>query len=117
MSQNGWETIRIYWPFYQKLNKKEKEDYIEKLIKYIRYKKTDIPILINKNVNSICKCGGFKYYRSKECSICSHIAQRKIKDRPSIELLKEEIKSIGYKGTGRKYNVSDNTIRRWIKNN
>ncbi|MEI8270776.1 MAG: hypothetical protein WCG45_05395 [bacterium] len=28
----------------------------------------------------------------------------------------EEIKNLGYKKTGEKYGVSDNSIRKWIKN-
>jgi hypothetical protein len=36
--------------------------------------------------------------------------------RPSKEQLLFEIKNFGYCGTGRKYGVSDNTIRKWLKN-
>lgn len=42
------------------------------------------------------------------------IQQRKI-NRPSIEILLEEIKELGFTQTGKKYGVSDNTIRNWIK--
>lgn len=40
---------------------------------------------------------------------------RKVKDRPSIEQLKSDISELGYCGTGRKYGVSDNAIRKWLK--
>jgi len=40
--------------------------------------------------------------------------QRKVK-RPEFEQLQDEIKELGYSGTGRKYGVSDNAIRKWIK--
>lgn len=40
---------------------------------------------------------------------------RKVKNRPSKEQLLKEVKMLGYCGTGRKYGVSDNTIRRWLK--
>jgi hypothetical protein len=33
--------------------------------------------------------------------------------RPSFEILKKEIYEFGYTGTGRKYGVSDNAIRKW----
>lgn len=46
--------------------------------------------------------------------IQSYISQRKVK-RPPHEQLKQEIKELGYLGTGRKYGVSDNAIRKWIK--
>lgn len=40
--------------------------------------------------------------------------QRRV-ERPSIEQLLEEVKRLGYAGTGRKYGVSDNAIRKWLK--
>lgn len=36
-------------------------------------------------------------------------------NRPDYETLIKEIDELGYCGTGRKYGVSDNTIRKWIK--
>jgi len=35
--------------------------------------------------------------------------------RPPYELLIQEIKELGYSAVGRKYRVSDNSIRKWIK--
>lgn len=43
------------------------------------------------------------------------IENRKVKNRPTINQLKREIKELGYVGTGKKYGVSDNAIRKWIK--
>lgn len=43
-----------------------------------------------------------------------YLSQR-IVERPPYEQLLNEIKELGYSGTGRKYNVSDNTIRKWKK--
>lgn len=37
-------------------------------------------------------------------------------ERPSYVVLLKDITELGYSGTGRKYNVSDNSIRKWIKN-
>lgn len=53
-----------------------------------------------------------KYYTDKQ--INSRINRRKI-NRPSYKQLLDEINELGYSGTGRKYGVSDNAIRRWIK--
>lgn len=51
----------------------------------------------------------------KYCSPgCSSTAQRKYASRPPKYLLQEYIKDLGYVGTGRKFGVSDNTIRKWI---
>lgn len=47
----------------------------------------------------------------------NHIRLHKRKvERPSYEQLIKEIEELGYCGTGRKYVVSDNTIRKWKKN-
>lgn len=46
---------------------------------------------------------------------CSHISQRRVKNRPPIEQVINEIKEHGYCWTGRKYGVSDNAIKKWIK--
>jgi len=40
--------------------------------------------------------------------------QRKVQ-RPSLDELKSEVKRLGFKGAGRKYGVSDNAIRKWLK--
>ena len=63
-----------------------------------------------------CECGNTILISSSCCSKCYHEKTRKVKDRPSIEQLEQDIKELGYCGTGRKYGVSDNTIRKWIKN-
>jgi hypothetical protein len=53
-----------------------------------------------------------KYYTDKQ--IDSRINRRKI-NRPPYEQLLNEIIELGYSGTGRKYGVSDNAIRKWKK--
>lgn len=62
-----------------------------------------------------CECGNIIDHRSILCKKCLSIKQRKV-ERPSYEQLLKEIKELGYSGTGRKYGVSDNAIRKWIKN-
>ena len=36
-------------------------------------------------------------------------------ERPLKEVLLQEVKEKGYSATGRKYGVSDNAIRKWLK--
>jgi len=55
-----------------------------------------------------------KSKHSKICNKCSGISNRKVADRPNIEKLQEDINDLGYCGTGRKYGVSDNAIRKWL---
>lgn len=52
--------------------------------------------------------------RSKRCYKCDRINKRKIK-RPSYQELLKELKESNYSVVGKKYGVSDNAIRKWIK--
>lgn len=73
-----------------------------------------------KNAKMKSNVGRKTYYikvgdeQNKIINIDKSILQRKVK-RPSYEQLLSEIKELGYLGTGRKYGVSDNAIRKWIK--
>lgn len=64
----------------------------------------------------MCICGGEKNINSKLCMSC-HRLNRRVVERPPIDELIFDIESMGYSATGRKYGVSDNAIRKWIKNN
>lgn len=43
-----------------------------------------------------------------------HLSRRTI-TRPDITILRKEVETLGYCALGRKYGVSDNTIRKWLK--
>jgi transposase-like protein/Zn finger protein HypA/HybF involved in hydrogenase expression len=60
-----------------------------------------------------CKCGTLIDKRSKSCRLCK--TSQKISNRPSLEILTIEVNLNGYCATGRKYGVSDNAVRKWIK--
>jgi HNH endonuclease len=62
-----------------------------------------------KNINKI-KTKNIKIRNIKKISE----SQRKVK-RPPYEQLQNEVNELGYSATGRKYGVSDNAIRKWIK--
>lgn len=78
-------------------------------IKYRKYEISDCT-RIQK-----CICGNKKTISSMMCMTCKRIKERKVKDRPSIDQLIIDINEMGYCGTGRKYGVSDNCIRKWVK--
>lgn len=61
-----------------------------------------------------CDCGIKIRPHSTNCKNCSYINKRKV-ERPPLNILLGEIRELGYAGTGRKYGVSDNAIRRWVK--
>jgi hypothetical protein len=62
-----------------------------------------------------CECGGIKDRGAKKCKKCSDLSARKVKERPSLETLLAQVEKFGYKGTGKKYGVIDNTVRKWIR--
>lgn len=66
--------------------------------------------------NYICECGDIKTKYGKKCINCANKDKRKIEGKPSLEQLLIDVKNFGYSKTGLKYNVSDNCIRKWIKN-
>jgi hypothetical protein len=65
--------------------------------------------------HKICKCGNPIEKRSTLCVKCYNLKQQKVK-RPEYNVLINDINILGYTGTGKKYGVSDNAIRKWIKN-
>lgn len=48
------------------------------------------------------------------CTKCRYISTRKV-ERPSYEELKQDISKMSICAVGRKYGVSDNAIRKWLK--
>lgn len=71
------------------------------------------PLRNNKKEKNFCiDCGVELRYKSKRCSACNKIASR-ITERPTREELKNDIYTFSFSELGRKYNVSDNTIRKW----
>ena len=72
---------------------------------------------IDRNESKIkyyCKDCGKEIFDSKSerCVSCYGISIRKT-ERPSAIDLAKDIKELGFKGTGAKYGLSDNGIRRW----
>lgn len=62
------------------------------------------------------KCGNErKWKKSKLCNKCSGSQKRKVKNRPSKEQLLKEIEETNYSAIGRKYGVSANSVRKWVK--
>jgi hypothetical protein len=55
---------------------------------------------------------GEKKYSEKELE---RFKQKRKVERPPYEILKKEVENFGYLPTGKKYGVSDNAIRKWIK--
>lgn len=65
-----------------------------------------------KNEN-FCECGSEIRKKSRQCINCYHAYLKT--NIPDKDILLNEVKNHGYSATGRKYGVSDNTIRKWVK--
>lgn len=48
------------------------------------------------------------------CLECSRKGSRKVQ-RPDDETLLQEVAELGWKGTGKKYGVTDNAVKKWLK--
>ncbi len=91
---------------------------------------------IVKKINKCIECDVKIYKSSHRCKKCSNKNKgyigpkkltnpnwrtepklnRRVVQRPPHSQLQQEISELGYSGTGRKYGVSDNAVRKWIKN-
>lgn len=61
----------------------------------------------------ICKYCGVQVYRGNDCCpTCAHQRTRQV-ERPSREVLKNQIRTLAFTDIGKLYGVSDNTIRKW----
>ena len=72
------------------------------------------PIRTNYVKHFCIDCGKEILCESKRCVFCNGKIQRKV-ERPSKEVLYQEIKMTSFSAVGRKYGVSDNAIRKWCK--
>lgn len=68
----------------------------------------------NISDNKKCGCGELITNKAMMCVKCYHTQSRKTV-RPSVEILLNDVNDLGYVKTGLKYDVSDNTIRKWLK--
>jgi transposase-like protein len=119
----GWELIEL--PYIMVYN----DDVVDNLIKMVSDKSVSIErceeiikeksleIEINKelNKNKCIDCDVELKGKYKRCNVCNGLNNRKVKDRPPLDQLLKEIEETSYLAVGRKYGVSDNAIRKWIK--
>ena len=118
--KNDFDLKEVDYTFYIKpiivVPKKEPIIKTKKIkTKKINIKPVKIKKITKKELRSICKCGNKKNYYSKNCMECWLKNNKKVKNRPPIEQLLKEVGELGYSATGRRYGVSDNAIRKWLK--
>jgi very-short-patch-repair endonuclease len=107
----GWLVVRI--------SEKEIKTNIENVFNEIVSILKDKPKINNHRIGLVVKP---KKYQKKErnefgfteLEILSKFKQRKV-ERPPLSVLLDQTKQMGFPKTGKLYNVSENTIRKWIK--
>lgn len=80
---------------------------------FIDYKYPKLKVK-SKQIYRCVDCNKEVSFKSKRCRDCSYKSRKRI-ERPSREQLLEDVRELGYCGTGRKYGVADNTIRKWLR--
>lgn len=68
-----------------------------------------------KKTNKCLGCGCNIRKNSKNCVKCSGLKHRVVKDRPTKEQLFVLLENNNYSALGRMFNVSDNSVRKWVK--
>lgn len=72
-------------------------------------------VKVKVKITNSCECGKKIKRGSKRCEKCNSINQRKVKDRPTKEELINMVQESNLSVVGRKYNVSVNSIKKWLK--
>jgi DNA-binding transcriptional regulator YiaG len=74
---------------------------------------------VNSGESKFCTFCGITLSNSNDsyCSQKCYVRHRRQKSsRPSNEQLRDDLKNLSYVAVGKKYNVSDNAVRKWEKN-
>jgi very-short-patch-repair endonuclease len=115
---SGWNVIRITAQEI-KNNLNNCIDLVEDIIKNSERDITVTKIGIykikkTKKMSMCIDCNVDISYRAKRCTRCSSLSQRKVQ-RPSYKQLLKEIEETNFIKVGKKYSVSENVIRKWIR--
>ena len=101
--------------YYEKAHKLIEENNIIQKPKKEKQQKTKLQKKIKIEANHCIDCGKIIDNRSQRCEECEHKRQRRV-EWPQRDELKNLIRTESFSSIGKKYNVSDNAIRKWCKN-
>lgn len=116
LADQGFKILRIRWKdmFH---NTKEK---IKECFDFIHYEEfchspaESLSQYQNDKKNKCAVCGAMIYIKAKHCQKCFHLSRRKIDWLPYAEL-KKLVEETNYWQAGKKLGVSDNAIRKRLK--
>lgn len=66
--------------------------------------------------NRICIECNQEIYGDKLCNKCNGLKNRKVIDRPDYDILLNDLDKMSLSAVGRKYGVTHNAVKKWIKN-
>lgn len=69
----------------------------------------------NCNATLDTHCGKNNRNKTKKSPVLDKNRHLRKVNRPEYEILVDEINEMGYVGVGKKYGVSDNAVRKWVK--
>lgn len=82
----------------------------------IHQDKKKIKIKKSKNTNICVDCQKNISHKANRCKSCTAVLKQKATTkRPPKNILEEDLKSMSYVAIGKKYGVSDNSVRKWEK--
>jgi very-short-patch-repair endonuclease len=111
LNKCGWKVYRIKWK--NLFNNTEIE--LKKFEDYLNNYENNYNVYYDCFYDGKkCACGNEIVRKANMCSICSGLKKRKV-ERPPLQIILKNILKLGYVGTGKKYGVSDNAIRKWVK--
>lgn len=95
------------------INVNEVEDNIEEIEENVEQER--------KKINGKYECATCHEFNVSEkkamnCVSCARLLSRKVKERPTLEQLLDDVRRMSIVDIGKKYGVSDNCIRKWIRN-
>jgi len=106
--EHGWRVLRITASDIQK----DVNASLNKLLEIF-----NLPLLEVKKIEikkKLCKCGSEISDTAENCLSCSSLLRRKV-TRPNLDVLLSELENSSFVALGKKYGVSHNSVRKWIK--
>ena len=70
--------------------------------------------IVTKKINRCANCGTEITHEAHYCTKCASLKRRKV-ERPSKEELTQLLLTYSFTAIGKKYEVTDNTIRKWCR--
>lgn len=114
IESDGWKLYEIHTSLVYK--EQFIKDFLINLKSNYNLSNIDYSFFEKIKKENFCSCGKKIFKTSSTCFECfTKLSKKRKVNRPSYNILIEEIKKFGYSGTGKKYNVKGNSVKKWIK--